>query len=81
MENLVHNVAGELASLYVNYLSKRTPNQTHQYFKKMWASEYQSRMKLMSQNPELVHELNGYNQFYNTTLNETGNNKRKFIFQ
>jgi hypothetical protein len=81
MENLIHNVSGELASLYVNYLAQRTPNQTHEYFKKMWKSEYQSRMNQIRNNPELVHELNGYNPFYKVTLNQTGGKKRNFLFQ
>jgi len=80
-EILIHNIAGELSSLYVNYLAKHAIKPSHEYYKKNWLSEYKSRTKLMNENPSLIEKLNGFNDFFKVEINQGSEVKRKFLLQ
>jgi len=80
LENLIHNVAGALAMLYVNYLAKHAIEATHAYYKDNFKSEYISRVRLMGENSDLIDTLNQYNSFYKETISETTSQKRKFPY-
>lgn len=81
-QTLIHNVAGELASLYVNYLAQNNcGTHSHDYYKKNWSAEYKSRVNLMEKDPSLVVKLNGYNDFYKSEINQSDVQPRKFLFQ
>lgn len=83
MNNLIHNIAGELASLYVSYLAKESMGYglSHDYFKGNWQSEYNSRVKIMTQDPKKIEILNGYNERYKKNIAQTGDIKRKFYYE
>ena len=77
--NLIHNIAGELASKYVFYLSKHYIGNNHnKYFYQNWKSEYNSRVKIMIEDSEMIDKLNGYNDFYNCNINQNGKIKKQF---
>ena len=80
-EILIHNIAGELSSLYVNYLAKHAIRPSHDYYKKNWASEYKSRVNQMTKDSSLISKLNGFNAFYKQEINQGSEVKRKFLFQ
>jgi hypothetical protein len=82
-EILIHNIAGELASKHVCYLAKKAMGQglSHNYFKKNWEAEYNSRVNQMINNPNLIETLNGFNGFYQCEISQTSNIKRKFYYE
>jgi hypothetical protein len=81
--NLVHNIAGELASKYVCYLAQKAMGHglSHQYFKGNWNAEYNSRVKLMTEKPSLIETLNGFNGYFQCDINQKGEIKRKFYYE
>lgn len=80
---LVHNIAGELASKYVCYLAQKAMGQglSHKYFKENWTAEYNSRVKIMNDKPELIETLNGFNGYYQCEIKQQGEIKRKFYYE
>lgn len=83
LSNLVHNIAGELASKYVCYLAQKAMGKglSHQYFLQNWKSEYNNRVKIMTENPEIIEKLNGYNGYYQCNIAQTGQKKREFYYE
>ena len=81
--NLVHNIAGELASKYVSYLAQKSMGRglSHNYFKQNWNAEYNSRVKIMNENPQMVEKLNGFNGYFQCDINQSGEIKRKFYYE
>jgi hypothetical protein len=81
-EILIHNIAGELASLYVSYVnSKFEKKEEEEYNKRVWKNEYLSRLSLMQENPFIIPILNGYNSFFKKDINQTGETKRTFFYE
>lgn len=80
---LIHNIAGELASCHVCYLAKMNMGfgNSHVYFTKNWCAEYRSRVKQMTEKPELIKTLNGFNDFYKTDINQSATVKRTFMYE
>ena len=80
---LVHNIAGELASKYVCYLAKKSMGHglSHKYFKENWNAEYNSRVRLMTEKPELIEILNGFNGYFQCEIKQQGEIKRKFYYE
>ena len=80
---LIHNIAGELASKYVCYLAKKSMGygMSHEYFKENWVKEYNSRVKIMNENPKMIEILNGFNGYFQAEINQQGDEKRKFYYQ
>jgi hypothetical protein len=80
-EILKYNIAGQLASFYVNYLAGAgSGNQSHSYFQKMWKSEFESRMKLMNEDPTLIEFNQKFNSFYNKQVKAISDKKMNFVF-
>lgn len=81
--NLVHNIAGELASKYVCYLAQKAMGRglSHQYFLQNWKAEYNSRVKIMTEKPELIEKLNGFNGYFQCEINQTNEIRRKFYYE
>jgi hypothetical protein len=81
-EILIHNIAGELASLYVFYINSKSKSiEGDEYNKKVWKNEYLSRLHLMKENPFLIPVLNGYNSFFKKNINQTNEAKRTFFYE
>jgi hypothetical protein len=81
--NLIHNIAGELASKYVCYLAKMAMGRglSHKYFLENWTAEYNSRVKIMTEKPEKIEVLNQFNGYYQCEINQTGEFRRKFYYE
>jgi hypothetical protein len=80
-EILIHNIAGELASLYVKYLARFYPTGGDKYFRDNWLAEYASRKKIMETDPDKIKVLNGYNDFFNVTLACSETERHKFYYE
>ncbi len=80
MDNLIHNIAGQLAGLFVQYLCQKGGPNSHDYYCANWKAEYKSRIDRMTKNPDLIKTFNGYNDFFKTEIKQTGDNRREFIF-
>jgi len=79
---LMHNIAGELASLYVSYINKQHGKiESYDYNKKVWENEYKSRISIMQDNPLIIPVLNSYNDFFKQEIKESSEVKRKFYYQ
>ncbi len=83
LTNLVHNIAGELASLYIAYLAKESMGYglSYAYFKENWHREYNSRVNVMTKKIDMIEVLNGYNEFYKKKIAQSGDVKRSFYYQ